>query len=71
MDLSEQYLVSCTPGSDCEDGGYIDDALRVVVNQGGSPYEVSYPYDPYGKVNPQIISATNKVNEAGNRMRYK
>lgn len=45
IDLSEQFLLSCTPDSDCE-GGYIEYALRVAA-QKGIPLDSKYPYNPY------------------------
>jgi C1A family cysteine protease len=66
-DLSEQYLLSCTPGSDCG-GGDPSVALQVVAKK-GIPYESSFPYTPYGKVNSKICQATNMITEAGTRYR--
>lgn len=36
LDLSEQFLLSCTPGSNCN-GGYLDSAMETVINSTGMP----------------------------------
>jgi len=33
IDFSEQFLLKCTPEGGC-DGGYIENALKVMVNYG-------------------------------------
>lgn len=45
VDLSEQYLLKCTPGGDCE-GGYLEYALKQIAAY-GAPLESKYPYDPF------------------------
>ena len=45
IDLSEQYLLRCTPDSDCG-GGFIENAVDTILKY-GSPEESKYPYNPY------------------------
>ena len=52
IDLSEQFLLRCTPGSDCG-GGYIEDAIDKVVKS-KLPDEEKYPYSPYTYKSSQI-----------------
>lgn len=52
IDLSEQYLLRCTPDSDCG-GGYIENAVDVVL-QNGAPLEEKYPYEPYQSSSSRI-----------------
>lgn len=58
IDLSEQYLLKCTPGGGC-DGGYIEDALSMVYKN-GAPIESKYPYNP-NKTYSGICSSTSNV----------
>jgi C1A family cysteine protease len=44
IDLSEQFLLHCTPDSDCE-GGFMEEVMKVVVDR-GLPHEEDYPYNP-------------------------
>lgn len=66
-DLSEQYLLSCTAGSNCV-GGYPTEALQLVAKK-GIPYESSFPYTPFGRVNSKICQTTDMITEAGTRYR--
>lgn len=64
-DLSEQYLMECTPYSGCS-GGSVDLAFAVVTNStpGGLPLETAYPYKAYyGSYTPTsgICLAGSKV----------
>jgi uncharacterized protein (DUF2345 family) len=43
LDLSEQTMLSCSGGGNCEAGGYIDDASEYARNT-GLPLETCYPY---------------------------
>lgn len=52
IDLSEQYLDSCTPSSDCS-GGYFEYAMKVGLNL---PSETAYPYD-YTNLSSSICGA--------------
>jgi C1A family cysteine protease len=36
MDLSEEYVLECTSGSDCT-GGYVNRAMSLIVSGGGQP----------------------------------
>lgn len=36
LDLSEQFLLSCTSGSTCS-GGYLDSAMETIINSHGMP----------------------------------
>jgi cysteine peptidase B len=58
LDLSEQYLLSCTSDSSC-DGGYLESVFETATN--GIPRESDYPYDPYGIVSPFICWTMDKV----------
>jgi C1A family cysteine protease len=54
VDLSEQYLLKCTPGSSCS-GGYLENSIDKAI-ESGLPYENQFPYDPYGANNNGICS---------------
>lgn len=63
LDLSEEYVLECTSGSDCS-GGYVNRAFSVIAD--GQPTEAAYPYKGYssGSSTPKtsgICQATNKV----------
>lgn len=45
IDLSEQYMLKCTPDGDC-DGGYLENGLKQ-ISTFGAPLESKYPYRPY------------------------
>jgi C1A family cysteine protease len=66
VDLSEQYLLTCTPNSDC-DGGYIKEAIKIASR--GMPFNSLYAYNPT-VINPSICSTTNKVNDLGSSYKY-
>lgn len=36
IDLAEQFFLRCTPEGDC-DGGYIENALKVLISAGAPP----------------------------------
>lgn len=69
VDLSEQFILKCTPGSSCS-GGYLERALdRALV--AGLPYESDYPYNPYSysyELNYGLCSTNNLV-KISNRSR--
>ena len=44
LDLSEQYLLECTPECDCN-GGYMENVMKQALQ--GVPLEETYPYTPY------------------------
>ena len=66
VDLSEQYLLTCTPGSDCS-GGYIRKTISVAFN--GMPFESLFPYEP-SIINTSICSTKNKVTDLGSSSNY-
>jgi hypothetical protein len=59
VDLSEQFLLKCTPGSSCS-GGYLENSIDKALN-GGLPYETEFPYNPYSANNGGICSTPDLI----------
>lgn len=57
INLSEQYLLECTPDSDCS-GGYMEKVFRTALN--GIPLEKQFPYNPE-KINEGICSTEETI----------
>ncbi len=53
IDLSEQFLLSCTDQSSCQ-GGYLEYSVARAIS---IPSETVYPYSPYSYQDPNICSA--------------
>ena len=68
IDLSEQYILQCTPYSSCKGTYYVSRAMNTLLK--GVPVESAYPYKPHQSY-PGICSATNKIQIADKYDHYK
>lgn len=59
INLSEQYLLKCTPGSSCS-GGYLENSIDKALED-GLPEENEYPYSPYSSYNNGICSTSELI----------
>lgn len=59
INLSEQFLLKCTPGSSCS-GGYLENSIDKAIEK-GLPYDNQFPYNPYGANNNGICSTTDLI----------
>jgi C1A family cysteine protease len=67
VDLSEQYLVECTYGSDCGGTYYMSYVMEEILE--GVPREATYPYIPW-QSSPGICSTDQKVEVAEDYFQY-